>query len=694
MLKKILYLITLSLFSAQISFAKTTFVRLDCADISCTSNLEVKQSDLIKSFPEDLPNFKIRFKPKALFAVNSLNNSVKFVVYEQHNSQITYHSSSTVKLSNKLNKNQFAELSFMPFTGTKDLQITAIDGSGTKLDTFNLNINASGDFEQLKKQNLNAEFESSIAKEEIEHLLFERLSFETSPNNSLEVVNTDSDHITVRLPKIQTKKRSKTINTFLNSNQEFNNTGSEANSSQEITINTDSKEASLTIAKKDPDKPHIVFKSAPLTSMPVNGSLEFFNNNLYFTVNGIRRKLVSNFSGVDTGGLGEQVVQDLIDDVVDKVNNPQTETLTGNTISFKNLNAIYNTTLTADLNLEFNNLNQGHRVVLNIDNSGGHKINLPSKAHITDGSFFSPLYSKYIVTFDVVDNTTNKERINVSIFNTGDVNLDNGAVAIYSLNKVNSSYNGPLIRIRREDNHNEIDIGFNNNNELDVAAITSHCAGTNCVVPVWYDQSSNGNNATQNVIINQPTIYKNATGLVRNSHGKPALEGNGVDDHLEFDFTDLVNSEYSIFISEERLNNASGSFFIGNQGFEGNERKFHIGYRSNSILTNGHYSNDVDLSVLPYGAPELRLHSVILNDLQGRQYHVNGHLENATIDTTHIQFHDAQSNRGFIFSGHDSNIPNFNHYYGNISNVFIYNTDKAELRRDIENVIKDLEDIN
>jgi hypothetical protein len=95
-----------------------------------------------------------------------------------------------------------------------------------------------------------------------------------------------------------------------------------------------------------------------------------------------------------------------------------------------------------------------------------------------------------------------------------------GAAAAYSLRKLDKDYTGSAIRIRTAGG-SETDIGFDGSGNLNTAAIITFCAGTTCTVQTWYDQSGNGNNATQATAANQPTIYTG--GAVTTISGIPAV---------------------------------------------------------------------------------------------------------------------------------------------------------------------------
>jgi hypothetical protein len=97
-----------------------------------------------------------------------------------------------------------------------------------------------------------------------------------------------------------------------------------------------------------------------------------------------------------------------------------------------------------------------------------------------------------------------------------------GAAAAYSLRLLNGDYAGEAIRIRRSGDNAEQDIGFDGAGELDRDAIANFCSPGDGFVKVWYDQSGNGNDATQTTTTAQPKIYDAATG-VEVKNGTPNL---------------------------------------------------------------------------------------------------------------------------------------------------------------------------
>jgi hypothetical protein len=99
-------------------------------------------------------------------------------------------------------------------------------------------------------------------------------------------------------------------------------------------------------------------------------------------------------------------------------------------------------------------------------------------------------------------------------------------VAFSSSRKLRVTYSGPCMRVRRVSDGAEQDIGFIGS-LLDVAAISSFCAGTTGRVATWYDQSGNGVNVTQATQSAMPIIYQ--SGAVTLINSTPALSLTGAE---------------------------------------------------------------------------------------------------------------------------------------------------------------------
>jgi len=98
-----------------------------------------------------------------------------------------------------------------------------------------------------------------------------------------------------------------------------------------------------------------------------------------------------------------------------------------------------------------------------------------------------------------------------------------GSAAAFSVRKLSKDYTGNCMRVRRGSDEATQDIGFDSNGDLDTSAIATFVGNAYGYVSIWYDQSGNGNNATQSTTSVQPMIYDRVAAAVVTENGKPAL---------------------------------------------------------------------------------------------------------------------------------------------------------------------------
>ena len=104
-------------------------------------------------------------------------------------------------------------------------------------------------------------------------------------------------------------------------------------------------------------------------------------------------------------------------------------------------------------------------------------------------------------------------------------NPDNSPDVAFSLRKVNSSYTGHAVRIRRTSDNVEVNVSFDTNDKVSTSSpiedttevggeigsttattLGEFISGTNAAVQTWYDQSGNARHATQSQSTRQPLI--------------------------------------------------------------------------------------------------------------------------------------------------------------------------------------------
>lgn len=77
--------------------------------------------------------------------------------------------------------------------------------------------------------------------------------------------------------------------------------------------------------------------------------------------------------------------------------------------------------------------------------------------------------------------------------------------AVYSFNKLVAGYSGPTIRLIRASDSAESDFGYDATGLFDAATVTTWIGASSAKGTKWYDQSGNGNDATQTVDASRPT---------------------------------------------------------------------------------------------------------------------------------------------------------------------------------------------
>jgi len=119
-----------------------------------------------------------------------------------------------------------------------------------------------------------------------------------------------------------------------------------------------------------------------------------------------------------------------------------------------------------------------------------------------------------------------------------------GASAAFSVRLLRTAYTGDIMRVRRDSDNVEADVGFDSNNEFGLTSPVSNPSsggpftdfadfighgGTpaNGFVRWWYDQSGNAVDAGQATSGNQPKIYDSGTGIIEEGstgNEKPIIE--------------------------------------------------------------------------------------------------------------------------------------------------------------------------
>jgi len=137
----------------------------------------------------------------------------------------------------------------------------------------------------------------------------------------------------------------------------------------------------------------------------------------------------------------------------------------------------------------------------------------------------------------------------------------------------------------------------------------------------WNDLNPNiifnsRNHATQTNLANQPTYIKNGI------NNLPSLNFDGSNDHFFYNGNFFINSDYTVFVIEERKSNKDNNFFLCGQEGEA-DKNIAMGYRlseSNNTILLGQWLYDVAKSIPTYSSPVSRMHSFVFSKNIGTPY--------------------------------------------------------------------------
>jgi len=142
----------------------------------------------------------------------------------------------------------------------------------------------------------------------------------------------------------------------------------------------------------------------------------------------------------------------------------------------------------------------------------------------------------------------------------GLLDLVPGAAAAYSLRSLSRSYADPVVTVRRSSDDAEEDFTAS---EVADGTLAAFCGAGDGFVYRWWDQSGNARHAVAPADANEPQIVD--SGVVVTEEGKPAIQFDGSDDHLD------ANTLASLFSGTDKplsvalvcvCDTASGSPFV------------------------------------------------------------------------------------------------------------------------------------
>ncbi len=153
----------------------------------------------------------------------------------------------------------------------------------------------------------------------------------------------------------------------------------------------------------------------------------------------------------------------------------------------------------------------------------------------------------------------------------------------------------------------------------------------------WYDvrESVNKNNATQSNSSYYPT-YSNSINSIQ------AVKFDGTNGYFTVDGSILNNTNYTIFVLEQRDSSKSGNYFIGDSS-SSNEtttnKNLVLGYSADGTVKHSQSSdNSYTSSISSYSASSgtPRIFAFVHNSTSGKKTYINGLLAATSTDTNHL----------------------------------------------------------
>ncbi len=251
------------------------------------------------------------------------------------------------------------------------------------------------------------------------------------------------------------------------------------------------------------------------------------------------------------------------------------------------------------------------------------------------------------------------------------------AAAAYGLRKLRSAYLGPAIRVSRSSDSAEKDIYFDSQGNLDTATLQTHVGASLGRVKTWYDQSGNGNNASQSATSARPPITS-ASGALITVNGKPALNFDGSNDEFLIDSSDLYGQDRLDAYMHYQTTDTAHILFSDPDSDA----------RCSFVMDDGSTSTTLELNYDIDGTvPEMYINGVKAAITDGTT--TRGDLHEMVVDNgaAHsngaVVVHEAAGTQGwtdFGISTYGSVFP----FAGKLTEVVLYNTDQSANRENIE----------
>lgn len=263
---------------------------------------------------------------------------------------------------------------------------------------------------------------------------------------------------------------------------------------------------------------------------------------------------------------------------------------------------------------------------------------------------------------------------------TGLLDTYSGAAAAYGLRRLSGSYYGSAIRVRRSSDNAEQDIGFTSSGALDTDALTTFVGANNGYVTTWYDQSSNGKDATQSTAAAQPQIV--LSGVLQEENGLPAIKftESGTSDYLSTSYH-MQNTQS--YFGTGRSDTSANTVWFG--AFDTSISPAYRQYFGNAVSTSGYGAGygdssfvDFDSTIAP--SSNIILTSMFQNGTAGTGY-INGANKYSNTPAS-IGYTDVGMSIGAATNGNTGGVTTY--LDGTLQEIIIYESVQTANRAGIE----------
>ncbi len=235
--------------------------------------------------------------------------------------------------------------------------------------------------------------------------------------------------------------------------------------------------------------------------------------------------------------------------------------------------------------------------------------------------------------------------------------------AAYSVRKLRTAYAGSAFRVRRDSDDTEQDIGFDTDGNLDESALTTFVGSNNGFIVTWYDQTTNGNNATQTSQSRQMRVV--TSGTVEKIGTKVAPDAFATRTHYIPDTTISVTPPQTT-VALIKPDATSGNFHFMGENLSGTYR--FGGHNDRLFLHGGSLISTTDGAIA-------QAHMIAAGLCNGASSYIRANgSELATGNTSGNSY-----NMNAFFGGHNTT----SNMRGNMQEILIYTADKSS---DINNI--------